>query len=253
MERGVGYYSAAFSYYAPLALIPLLFFTLSVTGFIYGEQFVIDVFAGWGAILGNDLVELITSALKNFNAETASSRVPLISGLFFLGFYIIALNTMSDGFSRLWEKEKSGVRAFLLKTIRTTTFLLVIQLYVVLLIWIEFFVLPALFQSSAFLSSLFLFFSTTLFFSALYRWLVEDAPPFTSCVVGSLVSSFLVVIIKTLVDIYVLTTPLLHVYGAAGLILMLFVWVYILAVLINFGAAVAGLHAKMEQSVVIKS
>ncbi len=248
MEKGAGYYSAAFSYYAPLALVPLLFFTLSVTGFIYGEEFVANVFSGWGSVLGNDLVQIITTGLDNFNNETQSSSVPFVSGLFFLSFYIIALNAMSDGFSSLWGREQSGFHSFMVKTVRATGFLLVLQFYTVVVIAMEFFVLPIVFDASAFVSSVFLFVSTSVFFTFLYRWLVVSSPAWISCIVGSIVSSLMIVVIKTLVDLYVFTTPVLHLYGAAGLILMLFVWVYILAVLINYGAAVAGLHDKMTKN-----
>jgi len=50
-----------------------------------------------------------------------------------------------------------------------------------------------------------------------------------------------------MVDLYIATTPILSFYGAAGLILVLFVWVYVLAALIYYGAAVAGLYGKIAQ------
>jgi len=244
VTTGAGYFSAAFSYYAPLALIPLLFFTLSVTGFIYGEEFVGEVFAGWGSVLGSELVEIITTALDNFNSETASSRVPFIAGLFFLGFYIVALNVLSDGFNSLWASETSGFQAFLIKTIRAIGFLLILQIYLVLVIAMSFFVIPVFFKASSLISTIFFFASTTTFLTLLYRFLVSKSPSWRACMIGAMVSSLFVVLIKTIVDIYVLTTPVLHLYGSAGLILMLFVWTYVLAALINYGAAVAGLYDK---------
>jgi uncharacterized BrkB/YihY/UPF0761 family membrane protein len=55
------------------------------------------------------------------------------------------------------------------------------------------------------------------------------------------------VLIKTLVDLYIVTTPALNLYGAASIILVLLVWVYILAAIIFYGAAVAGVYDKMKK------
>lgn len=247
LERGANYYSAAFSYYAPLALIPLLFFSVAIASFFYGQSFATTVYADWGSVLGEDLLSIIRVALENLSAETASARVPLIAGAFFLGFYIIALNVISDGFEKLWGRESKGMWAFIKKSLRAIGFLLVLQAYLIFIIGVDFFIIPTLFGVSPLLSSLFLFLSTAVFFTFLYKWLVPHSPSWAGCVAGSIVSSLLFVAIKSLVDLYIATTPVLSLYGAAGLILVLFVWVYILAALIYYGAAVAGLYVKIEE------
>jgi membrane protein len=246
-DKGLNYYAAAFSYYAPLALVPLIFFSIAVATFFYGGSFANQVFIDWGAVLGSDLVEVIRVAVENLTAETSSSRVPIIAGLFFLGFYIVALNVISGGFERLWGIETSGFISFLVKSFRAFAFLIILQAYLVFVIGMEFFIMPAVFVSNSFISSGFLFLSSAVFFTALYRWLVSHSPSLKGCIVGGVVSSVLFVVIKSLVDLYVATTPVLSFYGAAGLILVLFVWVYVLAALIFYGAAVAGLYGKITE------
>lgn len=246
LEKESGYYSAAFSYYAPLALIPFLFFTVAIVGFFYGETFTGDVLANWGAVLGDDLVVIIKSALANFDVEARSSGLPIIGGVFFLGFYIVALNIMSDGFQKLWNQETQGLKMFFIKSLRSAAFIFVIQLYLIVVIGVEFFIVPTLFGSSSWMSSAILFISTSAFFTILYRWLSQKSPSWEACWIGSIVSSLLFILIKNLVDIYIATTPVLTLYGTAGLILILLVWVYIFASLINYGAAVAGLYGKIR-------
>ena len=246
LERGGSYYAAAFSYYAPLALIPLLFFTVSVSGFLYGDTFAKEVFASWGSALGDDVLSLIRFALDNLREETAAARIPLIAGGFFLGFYIIAINVVSDGFLKFWGRETRGLKAYIFKSLRALLFLFVLQAYIVVIIGLDYFVIPTLFGDNGFYSSALLYISTTTFFAVLYRYLTSRPPSWLGCMYGALISSMFFVIIKFLVDFYIATTPVLSLYGAAGLILVLFVWVYVLSAIIFYGAAVAGLYDRLK-------
>lgn len=246
LERGGSYYAAAFSYYAPLALIPLLFFTVGVSGFLYGETFAREVFASWGSVMGDDVLALIRFALENLREETAAAKIPIIAGGFFLGFYVIALNVVSDGFLKFWGRDSRGFTAYLAKSARALLFLFVLQAYIILIIGLDYFIIPTVFGDSAFFSSALLYVSTTTFFVLLYRYLTSRPPSWLGCVYGALISSVFFVIIKVLVNFYIATTPVLSLYGAAGLILVLFVWVYVLAAIIFYGAAVAGLYDRLK-------
>lgn len=247
LEKDGSYFSAAFSYYAPLALVPLVFFSVSVAGFIYGDSFTRDVFSTWGAVMGEDLLSLIRLALENIHAETSQSRAPLIATGFFLGFYVIALNVLADGFLKMWGRESHGLVSFFKKSFRAALFLLVLQAYLVFIIGLDYFLVPTVLGNHSPLASLILYLSTVSFFVVLYRYLTSRPPSFSGCFYGALVSSVLFVTIKFLVDLYVATTPVLTLYGAAGLILVLFVWVYILAAIVLYGAAVAGLYDRVSK------
>ena len=246
IERGAGYFSAAFSYYAPLALVPLLLFSVTVVGFFYGETYAGMIFTNWGSVLGDDLVALIRLALENLDTETKASQIPIVAVSFFLGFYMVALNVLSEGFLRLWGREQRGFVYFLQKSARAIIFLLVLQMYLMVLIAFQFFITLPVFGNFFIINTLFLYVSTAVFFTFLYRFLAKHSPSWTACTVGALVSALLFVLIKTLVAIYVAHTPVLTLYGAAGLILILFVWVYVLAVIIFYGAAVAGVYDKIS-------
>ena len=253
IERGAGYFAAAFSYYAPLALVPLLLFSVTVVGFFYGETYAGMVFANWGSVLGEDLLSLIRLALENLDTETKASQVPIIAVSFFLGFYIVALNVMADGFLRLWDREQRGLIYFLQKCVRAIVFLLVLQLYLLVIISFQFFITLPMFGNFVIVGTLFLYLSTTAFFTFLYRFLTKYPPRWKACIVGAAVSALLFVVIKALVAVYIVTTPVLTLYGAAGLILILFVWVYVLAMIIFYGAAVAGAYDKISSTVPLRA
>jgi membrane protein len=54
------------------------------------------------------------------------------------------------------------------------------------------------------------------------------------------------VISKSTISIYITNLSGLNLYGAAGLILVLLIWIYVLAAIIYFGAAVAHEYDKMN-------
>jgi membrane protein len=247
LDKSSGFYSAAFSYYAPLALIPLIVFSIYVVGFFYGINFTNLVFTSWGSVMGDDLVELIKQAVSNLNTETGTANIPVLAVTFFLGFYVVAFNVLAEGFEKLWHLDVSGFKNFMSRSFRSVLFLFALQVYLIFIVGLEFFVAPAMFGTGVYISQLLLLGSTLLLFSVLYKFLVKNGPKWKSCLVGAAVSSVFFVIIKILVDFYIVTTPALNLYGAASILLILLVWVYVLAAIIFYGAAVAGVHGKMNK------
>lgn len=247
IECGAGYYAAAFSYYAPLAIVPLLFFSVKIVGLIYGDAFTAQVFSTWGSALGDDLLNIIRVAVDNLGAEAGTSKFAFIGGAFFLGFCIIALNVISDGFQDLWGNQKRGLKAWFTKSLRSIGFIFILQVYLIFVIGLEFFIAPTLFGKSTLLSLVILFISTTIFFFTLYKLLVTNSPSSEGCLWGAVIGSVLFVTAKSIVDLYIVTTPVITLYGAAGLLLVLLVWVYVLAVIIYYGATVASLYDKINK------
>lgn len=87
-ECEISYYAAAFSYYAPMALIPLLFLSISFLGFLYGDTFITNVFSSWGSVLGEDLIKIIKSAISNIGLENQANNFNFIGTSFFIFFVL---------------------------------------------------------------------------------------------------------------------------------------------------------------------
>ena len=238
-------YSAAFSYYAPLALIPLIVLSISIVGIFYGVEFVKDYFLGWGLILGTDLSTLISIAVTNLNAETKTFKAPILGIILFSGISILSLNVLSTGFNKIWGTPYLGVRNWFFKSLRSILFILVLQIYFIFIISFEFFISKTSFESTTLFSTIFIFLNTTILFVVLYKFLPRRSPSLKGCLFGGIVASTLFMVAKSLVGLYLATSSSLNLYGAAGLILVLLVWVYILAALIYYGAAVAHIYDRM--------
>lgn len=250
-DKSAGFYSAAFSYYAPLAIIPLIVFSIYVVGFFYGTTFTNMVFTGWGSAMGGDLLNLFQVAVTKLNTETATSKVPIVAVTFFFSFYIVAFNVLAEGFEKLWGLDETGHKVFIKRTLRSFVFLFVIQIYLIFTVGLEFFVEPAMLGVGMYISQFLLFISTILLFSSLYKFLVNNSPSWRACFIGAAVSSALFILIKGLVNFYITNTPALNLYGAAGIILVLLVWVYVLAAIIYYGAAVSHVYDSMKKIAVL--
>lgn len=244
--KDMGYYAAAFSYYAPLALIPLVLFSIAVSGFFYGDFFVKNIFLNWGTVLGDDLLDLISVALQNLDIESQTYSVPILATAFFASMSLFALNVLSTGFSRLWDIEANGFRSFIFRSLRSLVFIVILQIYFFVIIGFN--GLVAYFDLSAinFLTDLALFMSIPPIFFLLFKFLVKKSPSWRGCAAGSLVSGVLFIFAKSLVTLYLVANPVLSIFGATGLTLVLLIWVYVLAAIIFFGAAVAITYDRMN-------
>jgi len=243
------YYAAAFSYYAPLAFIPLILLSIGVSGYFYGREFVTDLFLSWGSILGSNVLELISNAVTNLEIETQRSyRVPVLGLILTSAVSIVAFNVLAIGFQRLWGSSESGLVAWLRRSFRSLLLIVILQIYLILLIGFEGLLVKYLpFSDTNLVSMFFLLIHTTLLFACTYRFLVPRAPSFGACMFGALVASGLFLGAKSMITIYLSTKSLLTIFGAAGFILVLLVWVYVLASIIYYGAVVAYQYDKARR------
>ncbi len=244
-QKDVKLFSAAFSYYAPIAIIPLVAISIGIVSLFFENSFVREFFLSWSLVLGQDLSALINSAVANLNAETSSFGAPLLGVIIFSGVSIMALNVLSAGFNQLWGTAYFGIKNWYHRTIRSIIFVFIMQIYFVLIVAFEFFLGVISLENVALISTTFIFINTALLFVVLYKFLPIASPSFKGCVFGGLVAAILFIGLKSLVGLLLEDSSALNLYGGAGLILVLLVWVYILAALIYYGAAVAYTYDKI--------
>lgn len=245
VSRDMSYYAAAFSYYAPLALVPLLLLSLIVSGFFYGGDFVKNIFLGWGTVLGHDLLALINVAVQNLDIEIQTYSIPLLAIIFFSGVSIFSFNVLGSGFTHLWGSHRSGVTQWLAQSLRSVLFVVILQAYFIFIIAAEGLLAWFRVRELPFLPEVIWFLSISLVFILLYKFLAKPAPSWRGCIFGGFSAGLLFIFANNLVAIYLATKPVLSIFGAAGLLLVLLVWVYILAAVILYGAAIANMYDRM--------
>jgi membrane protein len=235
----LGHHAAAFSYYAPFALVPLVLFSVGILSYFYGATFVKTLFFNWGTLLGPDLLELLNTAVQNLDTEVQTYDLPLLGGIFFLSVTVFAFNTLASGFMRVYGEPLHSFRTWLLQTLRSLVLVVTLQFFFIFIITLEGLWAQLSIPGLGFIPPLVWLLSISCLFAVIYRYLVPSAPSMAGCTVGGIVTGLLFIIAKYLVSFYIAAKPVVSIFGAAGLILILLIWIYVLAAIMYYGSIVA--------------
>ncbi len=242
-RRGADESAAALAYFMPFALTPLIILSISIVGLMYGAERVTSMLVRWGNAIDPGVTDLVYSSVVNFDSVATHYYWPIV-GLIFLSVMIyITLNSLTTGLHKLWEIEIYGWQSYLKRLWRMTLFIGVIQAYLVSIILLEETLLFASTIWDAAIWSFVGFFGgfllTMLLLALAYGILSLRAPSFGGRFVGAAVAGLFLLFSRELVALHFTTAPVQTLFGAAGLLITLLVWVYVAAGIILYGAAFA--------------
>lgn len=245
-SREADIHAAALAYFVPFALTPLFLLSITLVGLLIGGDEVVTLLLSWGNAIDPDLTALLDSSVRNFNTLTTAYVVPIIAVLFFSTMIIVALNSLSSALHKMWQIDAPGMHGFAARTVRAFLFVILLQAY---LVWILLLNRTAAFIAEVPLINILdqlypviIFFSTVLLITLGYGLLPVRAPRFRARLYGALVASVLFFFTRELVSLHTAASPIPDVFGAAGLIILLLVWIYVSASIVLFGAAFAGVY-----------
>ncbi len=245
-RRGGDEAAAALAYFTPFALTPLIIFSITIVGFIFGTERVVAMLLRWGNSIDVGVADLVYSSVQNFDSIATHYYWPLIGFVFLSIMIFITLNSLTTGLHRLWDIEIYGWRSYLSRFWRITVFIGVIQCYLVTIIILSNMIV---FASKivagpwwGFVSFTVGFLATTLLLAIAYGLLALRAPSFSGRFIGAAVAGLLLLFSRELVEFHFSTAPVQSLFGAAGLLITLLVWVYVGASIILYGAAFARVY-----------
>lgn len=247
---------AAISFYTVTSLAPVLLIVIAIAGLAFGHD------AAQGAILGQ-LTGLMGKQAADVVQSALASASSKSSGLFasLVGFATLALTAsgvfgeMQTALNRIWKAApKNGTvsrliraRAASLGLVAALGFLLIVSLVVsaglsslsgyldrqwpfatVIMAVLNFII------STAILAAL---------FAAIYKVLPDRHIAWRDVVVGAIVTAILFTFGKSLIGWYLGTSAAGSSYGAAGGLILLFLWVYYSAQIFLIGAEFTKIYA----------
>ncbi len=239
-------HAAALAYFTPFALTPLIIFSITIVGFLVGAERVVAMLLRWGNAIDPGVTELLYASVQNFDSLETHFVLPIV-GLVFLSIMIfVALNSLTIGLHKMWDVDATGWRNFFRRLWRIALFIFILQAYLVFIILLG----DTLAYVSTFtgwtlwpLVNFIVFFLCTMVLLAIaYGMLALKAPSFAGRFVGAAVAGFLLLFSRELVALHFTTAPVQSLFGAAGLLIVLLVWVYVSAVVIFYGAACAQVY-----------
>lgn len=262
MAHGAMEQAAAIAYYAAFSLAPIVVIVVAIAGMVFGADRVREeVVAQFDAMMGRQGGELVGAALESANQPRSGLIATLISiGALLLG----ATGTwgqLKEALNRTWEVRSAPNAASMLGGVwtfvrtRFISFAMVLVIAFLLLTsltisavlagvgkWTEG-ALPGwatLLQITNFVVSLGI---VTVLFALIFRFLPEAHIGWREVWIGAVITALLFTIGKFLIGLYIGRSSPASVYGAAGSLAIILVWVYYSALIFLFGAEITRAHA----------
>jgi len=244
-------FSAALSYYTIFALPPLIILIISASGFFIEEKDVSAFFYQQiGDLVGPNTAKEVESAMNNVTINR-SGILPTIIGIVMLLFTASSVFAeIQSSIDYIWgfvaKPDKSMIRMvknrmLSFAMIASVGFLLLVSLLVNSLASILYEYLATLFAESTIhlvklLNNIIVFGVITLLFMLIFKTLPSGKIRMKDAFVGAAFTAVLFMIGKFGIGFYLGTTATSSLYGAAGSIIVMLIWIYYSAMILYFGA-----------------
>ncbi len=250
-------FSASLSYYTLFSLAPMLIIIIAISSNFLGreaaEGYLYTQFEG---LLGTAGALQLQEMIRNAHV---SGSTPLATGIG-VGTLIFGATgvflEIQDSINSIWSlkaKPKRGWLKFIQNRLLSFSlivgigFLLLVSLALSAMVSIVYNFLDKRFGDAAWLSWLITNIinvgSVMLLFSVIFKVLPDAKVKWRDVITGSLFTAILFLIGKWLINIYLSRSTTLSVYGAAGAVVLIVLWVYYSAAILYFGAEFTKVYA----------
>ncbi len=255
--------AAALSYYALFAIPSLLLITLSLLNlFIADEQAKMSIINLSSELFGARSAGVISQIIQHLDENGTQSIVEQWGGIILLLITATGIvGHLQRSLNKLWDTFPSHHNTFQLHLIQRLSSLVFIILAGILLLivfvsdtllsFLNVYISSTVGVSTSVLSivnHLFSFIMMVLIISLIYRYVPNGKMSWKDILVGALVTTILFSIGKYLIGIYLDFSTVGSVYGAAGSILLLLIWIYYTSLIFFFGAEFTQVYANVHGS-----
>ncbi len=251
---------AALSYYMVFSLAPLLLIVVSIAGLVFGEEAARgEIFGQLRSFMGAQSASAVEGMLKSLNKPAEGITSAVIGVAVLLIGATTVFGELQDALDRIWRapaRDKSGGIWGLLRTrllsfgmILGIAFLLMVSLVLGAVIsalgkwWGDMF---GGWEILAQVVNLAIGFAlTTAVFAMIYKLMPRVRVQWHDVWLGALVTAVLFTVGKFLIGLYIGKSGVASGFGAAGSLIVVFVWVYYSAQIFLMGAEFTWIYARM--------
>lgn len=258
--------AAATAYYTLFSIAPLLVIAIAVAGLVFGRSAAEGQIVGQiSSTIGQQAAQTIQGMVARAN-NTGSSIWATVIGIVLLLFGASGVfSSLQNALNTIWDVKQApgqGLGTILKNRLFTFTLVLGIGflLLVSLLISAAISALSSFFRSlapgvgSTFLLGLINFVVSfaiiTLLFALMYKYLPDAEISWRHVWPGALFTALLFTIGKSLISLYLAHSSVASVYGAAGSLAVILIWLYYSAVILYFGAEFTQVFARRHGEVI---
>lgn len=252
-EKNTGLMAAAIAFYSMMSLAPLLVFVIGAVGLFFNESVVEQqLLLRISELLGAETAEFVAGVIDGaFQWDVSGPILAVIGVLIILFFATTVFNSFKLALNAIWDvtpdvAPRAGIIAILWDRLLAAAMVLLTggALFVVMISSVVSSVIGSWLEeqwpevggrltfSGQLVGALVLVFLITV----AYKWLPDTAVLWRYALVGAVLASFLILIANKLMGIYFSLSALPTIYGAAGSLVVLLLWVYYSAQILLFGA-----------------
>ncbi|MBK9254079.1 MAG: YihY/virulence factor BrkB family protein [Saprospiraceae bacterium] len=251
IEDNIFKLSAALSYYTIFSLPPLLIIIISISGIFFGQDAVRgELFGQINGLVGNQAALQIQEAIKNIKLSGNSNFATTFSIFILLIGASGVFAEIQESINYIWgikAKPKKGFIKFItnrmmsFSMIAAVGFLLLVSLIINTIMDVLSKRLTLYFHEEFVylaygLNYIFVFGIITLLFTIIFRTLPDGRVALKDCLIGASFTAVLFMLGKFGIGFYLGNSAVASIYGAAGSVILILVWVYYSAIILYFGA-----------------
>ena len=250
--------SAALSYYTVFSLAPLLIIIMYLSGIFFGAEAVRgEIFGQINGLVGSDAALQIQETIKKVELSNSNAFAQTFGLIILLIGASGVFAEIQDSINYIWgikAKPKRGLikyiynRLMSFSMIGSVGFLLMVGLIVNSLVDVFSKRLAIIFPENTIylfyvINTLLIFSIITLLFSIIFKTLPDGRIALRDCIIGASFTAVLFMFGKFLIGYYLGRYNIASVYGAAGSVILILVWVYYSAIILYFGAEFTKVYA----------
>lgn len=255
--------AAALSYYTVFSLAPLIVLVTVIAGVIFGQRTVRDqILAQVATDIGKDAAQWIAGVIDQISQPRDSIVSTVLSLVALLLGAAGVFGQLQASLDRIWgvasDKMPQGVRGFLFNQLVSfgmllaVGFLLLASLIVSTILSAVGVQFDSIFSGGEFVVGLLNFALSfaviTLLFALMFRLLPHTDIAWHDVWGGAALTALLFTVGKTLLSFYLGRSGTASIYGAAGSLVVILLWIYYVAQVWLFGAAFTSAYAHLYGS-----
>ncbi len=258
IEDNVLKYSASLAYYTVLSVAPLLVIVLTASGFLFGREAINGkLYAEINKLVGNEAALQIQTTIKNINLNNDNLFATMVGVVVLLIGATGIFGEIQDSLNRIWGLKLKVTRAWWkVITDRLISFSLILSLGFVLIVSLVLNAIavaisdrilarmPGTGDALLFLTDTIVsLVITTVLFGAIFKVLPDAKIKWRDVSVGAFITACLFLLGKYGIGFYLGKSNLGTIYGAAGSIMILMIWVYYSSAILYLGAVFTKVYA----------
>jgi membrane protein len=254
-------YSASLAYYTIFSLAPILIVIISVSSILFGKEAMQGhIYAQIKDLVGPDAAIQIQDIVKNVQVTGRGFFASVVSIVILLIGATGIFGEVQDSLNKIWGlRVKTKKTWWKLILNRLLSFSLIVSMGFIMMVSLLLNAVISAFGnylgryfsnfSVTFIQvtdNFLTFIATTFLFGLMFKLLPDAKIKWKDVLIGGLITSFFFTLGKLGIGYYLGHSNLATLYGAAGSVIIIMVWVYYSAVILYLGAEFTKVYAKLH-------